>query len=241
MSAGRAALGDQRGLAAVEWIALGLVLLVLISGVDAVLYQNAQLRNAIGAGTTLYARGFGQDVTGYAPRLPDPPDPTVAIGAAEAYGAIGAPDAPPATIEEAHIRHNADAARLRLPAAFRATLVDPRTPAAVDPRSGVYRRLDPASRALITVGPGAGVRARFDAATGQITYRMPGGAHIATLQPHNNAAVLIDPTTSVRTPTDIETLWRLGMIEIRRDEAGEPAVWIARPTVGVPALFADWR
>jgi hypothetical protein len=241
MSARRQILCDERGLEVVEWIALGVMMLVLIGGVDATLNQNSQLRNAIAAGTRLYAVNFGRDIAGHGPAIPPRPNTSIAIGDVAVRGDIVDPSAPPAQAASATFSQEIIAPNLLPASASAAAIGSVRAPVVLDRRSGSYMRLDPTSQARIIVSPADRVQATVDTTTGQIVYVAPARHTIATLDPLNNRATLIDPVTDVRTNADLETLWRLGIVVIRRDESAAHSVWIARPAVGVPALLSGWR
>ncbi|HEU4323634.1 MAG TPA: hypothetical protein VFS21_10845 [Roseiflexaceae bacterium] len=203
--------GDERGVQVTEWIALGAVLLTLVTALTTVLTGNRSLRAALGDTLGRYAVLFGQDVAAQGPGIPRGPGEVDAFDGGQGVGLIEL--------------------RPPMPRPTDARVL-------VNIREGSYLTIDPAGQIVSRVRPAERIAAAVEAASGLIRLSDPLGRRpVALLNPLDGLATVFDPITGVGRAVDVAELERIGLVLVERQRQADPTGRLTAPALGIPRLL----
>ena len=89
---------------------------------------------------------------------------------------------------------------------------------------------------IVHIRPTPGVRTQIDAETGRIVLSHPRWSYLIVIDPKSGKAFMVDPATRIATPVDLETMQRMGWIQVRYEQALGHAAPIYLPVLAIPVL-----
>ena len=207
----RQLLADERGLETVQWVAMGAILLTLISTVYTVFNDNDRLRGAIGGAMAWQGVNFGRDVNVRGPAIRHIPTQRVPF-VPTAYQAV--PQLPRDFVPT-------DAVRV-----------------VFEPVSKAIMLYLPTEQQRVVVVPAPNVEVTVDPVTQQVRLYDPQQQQIVLFDPTQRRIVQVDPVTSVQTPVQLSDVQQIGMVAVRWEAiTATPTFAVAVPTVSIPALL----
>ncbi|PMP75991.1 MAG: hypothetical protein C0183_19005 [Roseiflexus castenholzii] len=89
---------------------------------------------------------------------------------------------------------------------------------------------------IVHIRPTPGVHAQIDAETERIVLSHPHWSYLIVIDPKSGKACMVDPATRIATPVDLETMQRMGWIEVRYEQSPGHAAPIYLPVLAIPVL-----
>ena len=207
----RQIIANEGGLEVVQWVAMGAVLLTLISTVYGVFNGSERLRSSISSALGWQGVNFGYDVTVRGPDVRHIPTQRVPFS----------PIAREVVPNLPRVFKPTDAVRM---------VFDPVTKAIL-----LYL---PTEHQRVVVTPAPTVKVTTDPVTQQVRLFDPQQKQLVLFDPNQRTIVAVDPVTFVKTPVDLVWLQQVGFVAVRWEAIDTaPVSFVATPTLSIPALL----